>query len=790
MGFSAGTLIAGKDRILEEIGRGGMGVVYKAEDIKLQRLVALKFLPHQWVSDPEARERFIQEARAASALDHPNVCNIYEIGETDDGRMYIAMACYEGESLRERIRRGPLKADEAIGLAMQVAQGLAKAHEKGIVHRDIKPANILITKDGAAKVVDFGLAKLAGQIKLTREGTTVGTVAYMSPEQARGEAVDQRTDIWSLGVVLYEMLAGALPFQGDQEQPLIHSILQQEPERLSKFRKDLPPGLESLVFKALSKSSAARYRTAAEMLDDLKAIVDGLRPASGASMFLRGRVMGVKKVYAYPALAGTVILAVLSALFVFPSRGRALDSIAVLPFENVNADPNMDYLCDGLAETLINKLSQLSGFKTVINRASAFTYKGKTADPRKVGQELGVKAVLLTRLVRQADQLTVSPTLVRAADGGQLWGERYERKLADILALGENISTAVVQALHLKVTEKDRKAISAREIDNAVAYEYYLKAKQEIERLREDALDRALQYLQSGLALVGDNALLYSAMAYAYFQYVNIGAQQEDHITKAEEYAKKALALDPNCAKALAILGAIASAMRGNQQEGVRYLKEALSHDPNEPAALFMLACLYLQYVGKIPAAVPLIERFARVDPLNLLVYNAQGARYFYEGRYDLALEPVSRAYQIDPGNPSTADQYAVVLLYNKKIAEASVVVDRVAKEFPDNVYTKFALIARSAVMNDREAVFLEMTSDLLETCRRDAAYSQWLASYLALIGEKEKALDWLENAVNCGFLNYPLLAERDPWFANIRGEPRFKKLLERVKSEWERFEE
>jgi serine/threonine protein kinase len=223
------TLIAGKYRILGELGRGGMGVVYKAEDIKLQRPVALKFLPHQWVSDPDARERFIQEARAASALDHPNVCNIYEIGETDDGRMYIAMGCYEGESLREKIRRGPLETNEAVDLAIQAASGMAKAHAKGIVHRDIKPANVLITTDGVAKIVDFGLAKLAGQVKLTREGMTVGTVAYMSPEQARGEAVDHGTDIWSLGVVLYEMLAGVLPFKGDHEQTLIHSILEHEP---------------------------------------------------------------------------------------------------------------------------------------------------------------------------------------------------------------------------------------------------------------------------------------------------------------------------------------------------------------------------------------------------------------------------------------------------------------------------------------------------------------------------------------------------------------------------------
>ena len=256
-----------------------MGIVYKAEDIKLQRPVALKFLPHQWVPDPDARERFTQEARAASALDHPNICTIHEIEETDDGRLYIAMGCYEGESLREKIKRGPLGTDKAIDLAIQAASGMAKAHAKGIVHRDLKPANILVTEDGVAKVVDFGLAKLAGQVKLTREGTTVGTVAYMSPEQAKGEAVDQRTDIWSLGVVLYEMLSGVLPFKGDHEQSLIHSILQHEPERLTKFRKACPRASRTSSSRPCRKNPPPAIRRWRRRTGRLKAIADGLRPA-------------------------------------------------------------------------------------------------------------------------------------------------------------------------------------------------------------------------------------------------------------------------------------------------------------------------------------------------------------------------------------------------------------------------------------------------------------------------------------------------------------------------------
>jgi serine/threonine protein kinase/tetratricopeptide (TPR) repeat protein len=788
-----GTTFAGRYHIIEELGRGGMGVVYKAEDSKLKRTVALKFLPPELTHIPDVKDRFMREAQAAAALDHPNICTVYEFDEAEE-KTFISMAYVEGQSLRKKLESGPLELDEALRIATQIAQGLQIAHKKGVVHRDIKSANIMVTEDNQAKIMDFGLARMTGGTLITQEGTAMGTVAYMSPEQAKGETVDLRTDIWSLGVVFYEMLSGGLPFRGDHEQTLLYSILQHEPERLTKFRKDLPPGLENIVFKALSKRSTGRYQTVEEMLGDLKAIADGLRPVSGASLFFRGRVLGIKKTYAYPALAGLIIMTVLAVLFVFPKRAQALDSIAVLPFENVNADSNTDYLCDGIAESIINKLSQLSAFKlgskTVINRASAFTYKGKTVDPKKVGQELGVKAVLLTRLVRQGDRLTVSPTLVRAEDGGQLWGERYDRKFGDIQAIEENIENSIVQALGLKLTEIDRQAIAAREINNAAAYEYYLKARQEIERYREDAVDRAIEYLQSGFALVGDNALLYSAMAYAYYQFANLGVREEDSVAKAEEYANKALALDASSPTALVVLGLLGADSPGKQKESLRYLKKALSLSPNDPVALTWLATLYCQPLGKITEGLQLTERLARVDPLNLIVYNLRAAAYWHDGRFDLALEQVSEGYQLDSANPGTAALYATILIRNRKIDEASSVIDQMVQTFRDSIFTKMALVDKCAFLNDRTNLFKIMIPDFQESMKMGGLASSMLASALALIGEKEEALDWLENAVNRGFINYPFLAEKDPWLGSIRGEARFKKLLERVKYEWEHFED
>ena len=343
-------------RILEKIGEGGMGVVYKAEDIKLKRTVALKFLPPDLTRDPEAKERFIREARAASALDHPNICTIHEIDETKSGQMFIAMACYSGETLRETIDSGTLAMNEALDIAIQVAQGLQEAHENGIVHRDIKPANIIITSKRQAKIMDFGLVKLGHGAQLTREGLTPGTVAYMSPEQSQGREVDQRTDLWSLGVVLYEMVTGQRPFKGDYDQAVVYSILNEEAEPISAIRQGAPAELEKLVSGLLAKNPSSRLRSAQELLTELKGARDKLRTLSSL-----------------PAA----------------SEAKAQPSIAVMPFVDMSPEKDQEYFCDGMAEEIINALTQLYNLR-VIARTSAFAFKGKSKDIREIGKKLDV----------------------------------------------------------------------------------------------------------------------------------------------------------------------------------------------------------------------------------------------------------------------------------------------------------------------------------------------------------------------------------------------------------------
>jgi TolB-like protein/Tfp pilus assembly protein PilF len=453
----------------------------------------------------------------------------------------------------------------------------------------------------------------------------------------------------------------------------------------------------------------------------------------------------------------------------------------------VNADPNSDYLCDGITETIINKLSQLSSLKRVIARNSVFTYKGKTVDAKQVGRELGVSAVLFTRMARLGDRLTISPTLVRTKDNSQLWGERYDRKFGDILSIEENIAASIVQALRLRLTREDQQRIRERPIDNPTAYEWYLWVDYEIGRFKLGSLDRAVETLQNALEASGPNPLLYTAMARAYRGYVNIGAQQETYIAKAEEYARKALAIDPKFSGAYSVLAFLYCFK--DIREAIRQYRTALALNPNESNAMFGLIMLY-QDSGKLSAALPLIERYKKVNPLDPGNFTIQGFSSLYNGQFVQALDSFRKWYQSDPENPAGTFYYALGLAYNKEMGEAFAVIDQCAKAEPDNLLTTFGLLLKYGLQKDKERAFQLVTPDFKKTCQRDLEWSYNVAQAFALLDEKEEALDWLENAVNRGFINYPFISKHDPFLAGIRGEERFKKLLERVKYEWEHFEE
>jgi TolB-like protein len=464
------------------------------------------------------------------------------------------------------------------------------------------------------------------------------------------------------------------------------------------------------------------------------------------------------------------------------------NSIAVLPFVDMSPQKDQEYFCDGMTEELINRLSNVKELK-VPARTSAFMFKGKAEDIREIGRKLDVRTVLEGSIRKVGNQLRVTAQLINIADGYHLWSDTYDRKLNDVFAIQDEISSAIVESLRLKLTIQEKLRMSGHSIDNVAAYECYLRARREISRYSEDALDRALQDLQNGLQIMGDNALLYSGMAWAYFRYVDIGVGQEEFITRSEEYAKKALALDPDVPEAyhaLAMLS-IYKNYPENFHSFFRNAKLALALDPNLPNALLSLADIYI-LLGKPTNVPPLMDRFKQVDPLSPDVYSLNGESYLFDGQYQLAVEQFRQGCRVDP-NPWYQFFNAWALAYNKEIDEALSIIDQSAKATP-NLFTKFGLLLKYALLKDRGKAFQVMTAGFQKTCRRDFEWSYYVASMLSLLDSKTEALDWLKNAVNRGFINYPLLAEKDIFLANIRGEPRFKKLMERVKYEWEHFEE
>ena len=727
-------------KILEKLGEGGMGVVYKAEDTKLKRAVALKFLPSELTRYADAKARFVQEAQAACALDHPDICTIYEIGETEDGQLFIAMTLYEGETLKQKIERGPLAIEEAVEIAVRVAQGLGRAHEAGIVHRDIKPANIMITERGEVKILDFGLAKLAGQAKLTRTGSTMGTAAYMSPEQARSEDVDHRADIWSLGVVLYEMLTGHVPFKGEHEAAMLYSIVHEKPEAIP----DASAPLSSLISKVLQKDRALRYQTASELIMDLKKLI----------------VPGIQ----------------------LPHHEK---SIAVLPFENLSPDPDQEYFSDGLTEEVISDLSNVHALR-VISRSSAMTFKGTRKKVPEIARELDVQYVLEGSVRKAGNSLRITAQLIDAANDAHLWAEKYSGTLDDVFDVQEKVSRSIVAALKLKLTPEESQKIAERPIPNVHAYECYLRAKREIETFTEDGLERALRYLQEGLEIVGENAVFYAGMGYVYWQYVNIGIEQEDYLDKAEECAKKAFDLDPESAQGHFLFGMI-MLIRGDQQESAQHFKKVLTANPNDPDALGWLATVCFN-TGKPATAFPLIAKLLEIAPLSSLAYAKQGLARYYDGQFDLALESFLKSRQMEPESPVSKWFCALLLGTQGRAGDAVSFVDNNVDVTSKNLFAKLSMFLRKALLGDDNLSDV-MAHEFIVTVRRDRQYSCFVAELYALLGHKEESLDWLENAVNRGFINYPFLSRHDPFLENVRGEARFKNLMRRVKYEWEHFE-
>jgi non-specific serine/threonine protein kinase len=487
-------------QILDKLGEGGMGMVYKAEDLKLKRTVAIKFLPYILTRDQEARDRFSQEAQSASALDHPNICTIYEIDQTEEGQIFMVMAYYDGQTLDKKIKDDQITLKESLDISIRIAEGLANAHKHGIVHRDIKPANIMLTEEEDVKILDFGLAKLVGQTNLTREHTSIGTVNYMSPEQAQGDLVDDRTDIWSLGVLLYESITGQFPFRGEYEQAIIYSIINQDPEPLAKFRKGIYAGFEQIIGKALAKDPAERYQTVLEMLEDLRKVRKSVE--DGTEIKLSGIKKSVsassKKILA--GIVGLIILIFLLNKFWFGVTNSVQQkSITVLPFENLNQDKQNAYISDGITEDITVQLSKISGMRVIAYRSSK-SYRNSDKDLVQIGEELQVDNILIGKIRQEDDQIRITAQLINLDAGQQLWAETYDRNLDAIFNIQSEVAKKIAAALQVVLSSEEQERIDKKYTENISAYDYYLRGKDYYNRLRSEDNEEAIRLFKKAFS--------------------------------------------------------------------------------------------------------------------------------------------------------------------------------------------------------------------------------------------------------------------------------------------------
>jgi eukaryotic-like serine/threonine-protein kinase len=731
-------------KVLERLGGGGMGVVYRAEDTRLGRPVALKFLGAEQTHDPVARERFLREARSASALDHPNICTIFDIGETGDGGMFIAMACYDGEPLSRRIKRGPMEPTEALHIAEQVAEGLGRAHQAGILHRDIKPANLMITSEEVVKILDFGVAKLPQGEDLTREGLAVGTLAYMAPEQIRGKELDPRSDVWSLGVVLYQMLSGRVPFRGRREAATLYAILHEDPKPLGLSAAH--EGVERVVRQALSRQRATRFADGFEMAEALRQAAEGPRHQ----------------------------VTVTDIPTPEPAGRRLANSIAVLPFEDLSRERDQEYFCVGLAEELVLALTRVPELK-VPSRTAAARVAAVAETLADLGRRLGVETVHEGTVRKEGEQLRVTAQLVQVETGYTLWSERFDRRLEDVFTIQEEIAKQIAQTLHLTLSTERSAASRPTEVE---AYNLYLKGRYAADKRTDQSLSQAIDFYRRALDRAPDYARAWAGMADGYaLQAVYGHAPPRDLMPRAREAATRALDLDDRLSEAHAALACAQAIYEWDWAAAEASYRKAHSFDPQNARPRHGYAVYCLMPSGRFDDALEQLEAAHELDPLSPVMATSLGLPLFYGHRFGEAAGAFRSALDLDPGFGFAHYFLGKALLHQGRHDAALEALEEADRLMNHSAESTAALAHARAVVGDRDGARQGLEELRL---RGDEGYVSpgLLAQVLVGMEREEEALDALRDALEVKAVDL-VWAEHNPIYETIRDHPRFLALLD-----------
>ncbi len=767
----------GHYQVLHQIGEGGMGKVYLAEDKSLSRKVALKILRGGFAKEPGRLQRFQNEARAASSLNHPNILTVYETGQ-ENGIPFIATEYVEGKTLRVQLSSGKIRIRDAVEIAIQICSALAPAHEAGIVHRDIKPENIMLRPDGIVKVLDFGVAKMIQtadsneetKTNITMEGEVIGTVKYMSPEQVRGQSVDARSDIFSLGIVLFEMLTGALPFEGKTKSDVIAAILHNEISDMANYLPDIPKELEAIILKMLQKDPQDRYQTERELLKDLKPVKQSLDSSADTDKIHKASSNRLPQIsFKFLAVTFAIILVALAGYYQFRNRSANIESIAVLPFINEGKQSELEYLTDGITETIIRGLSRHQNLK-VMAQSTVFRYKRKVVDARTVGKDLGVQVVLTGRVMQKGKDLQITLELADARDNSYIWSNQYHGKIDNLLSIQSDIANDISNRL----SNGEKGIIAERSTDNVEAYNLYLKGRFFWNKRTKDGLEKAIAHFRQALDVDPSYALAWSGLADCYisqtfYQY----SSPKEAMLLAKAAATKALEIDESLAEAHITLAHVAANFDWDWKASEKEFKRGIELNPNYATAHQWYAMHYLMPIPKFDDALTELKKAQQLDPLSPLMTSFLGEAFYFSRRYKEAENECRKALELEPNFPVA--HWHLGLIYEQQgLYDEAIAQHRKAIDLSGGSPRLIAALGHAFAVAGKREEALQVIEQLNQ---REYVSALEIASIYLALGDQKNAFEFLEKAFNERSFHITYLKIR-PEFDSIRNDPRFENLI------------